>query len=166
MGEIVGIVVAGDVVQHHRGVTVLGDVFQVVDQEAAGVTFRQVVVVLAALDVFDLKAHHVIGRAAVPDDGGVGLANVDAGVRGTDRFGVIHQDVLGFHRVDAVTAAVGTGHVIRCRVAFVERRGGAFHLQAGGVVFPGNGFTTTGPDGPHVQQSTPLHALELEGIAW
>ena len=165
VGEVIGVVVAGGVVEHHRGVAVLGDVFQIVDQEAAGVALRQVGVVFTALDVFDLEAHDVIHRPAVADDGGVGLAHVDAGVGGAHGLRFLHQNVLRLHRVDAVAAAVGAGHVVRGRVALVERRRGAGHVQALRVVVLGDRAAATGPDRAHVAQRAPFDALELEGVA-
>ena len=94
MGKVVGVVVAGHVVDHHRGITVTGDVFQVVDQEGAGITLGNVVVVLAALHVFDFKTHDVISGTAITNDGGVGLANIDACIAGADGFTVFYQNVL------------------------------------------------------------------------
>src|SRR3546814_2595871 len=55
-GEVVGVVLARDVVLHHRALAVLAKIVEVVDQEAAGVAFGEVAVVLAAALVLDLEA--------------------------------------------------------------------------------------------------------------
>ena len=165
LGEVVGIVVAGQVVEHHRGVAVLGDVFQIVDQEAAGITLGHVVVVFPALHIFDFETHDVIDGTAVTNNGGVGLAHVDAGIGGAHGFTAFHQDVFRFHRVDAVAAAGGTGYVIGGRVTFVEGRVGTGHMQPVAVVVGGDRLAATRPHGAHIAQGAPFDALEFEGVA-
>src|SRR5690606_17163114 len=161
VGEVVGVVVAGHVVDHHRGVAVAGDVLQIVDEEATGVAFGDIVVVFTAAHVLDLEPHDVIGGATVTNNGGVGLSHVDAGIGGANGFRVLHQDVFRLHRVNAITAAAGTGHIIRRRVALVEWRRGAGHLQAPTVIGRGDGFAAAGPDRAHFAQGAPFHALEF-----
>ena len=94
MGKVIGVVVTCHVIDHHRGIPVTGDVLQVIDQEGAGITFRQVVVVFPALNIFDFKSHDVIGGTAVTDDGGVGLTDINPGVTGTDGFAAFDQNVF------------------------------------------------------------------------
>ena len=164
LGKVVGIVVAGQIVEHHRGVAVLGDVFQIVDQETAGITLGHVVVVFAALHILDFKAHHVIDGTAVANDGGVGLPHVDAGIGGANGFTAFHQNVFRFHRVDAIAATGRAGHVIRGGVPFIEGRLGAGHMQTVFVVVGGDRLAAARPHGAHIAQGAPFHALEFEGV--
>ena len=93
-GEVVGVVVNRGIAIHPRRFAVAGQPVQVVDQKAPGVALGEVVHVFASTHVLDLKTEDVVGRARVANDGVVGLADVNPGVRRPHRFGEFNQDVF------------------------------------------------------------------------
>jgi len=84
----------------------LRQVRQIEDEDAARVVVREIAVDVGVLRVFNLDARDVEADAVVADDDVFGLADIDAGVRAGDDFGVLHQDVRGLDRVEAVGAIV------------------------------------------------------------
>ena len=70
--------------------------------------------------------------------------------------------IVGLDDAERMLAvAAGKLAPYRRRVALVEWRRGAGHLQAPTIIGRGDGFAAAGPDRAHFAQGAPFHALEF-----